>query len=84
MDTVIEIFEEKDLQQLGQEYLPTVKDVYRRLPSDPSARVADIGCGLGWSSIGMARAYPKIRVDGYDLDTAMLALNAVQAEKYQL
>ena len=31
-------------------------------------RVADVGCGMGWSSIGIARAYPKARVDGYDID----------------
>jgi SAM-dependent methyltransferase len=31
-------------------------------------RVADVGCGLGWSSIGIARAYPAARVDGYDVD----------------
>jgi 2-polyprenyl-3-methyl-5-hydroxy-6-metoxy-1,4-benzoquinol methylase len=70
------------LQQLGQEYLPTVKDVHRRLRADPPARVADIGCGLGWSGIGMARAYPKIRVDGYDPDTTAIAaarLNATDA-----
>jgi cyclopropane fatty-acyl-phospholipid synthase-like methyltransferase len=30
--------------------------------------VADIGCGFGWSSIGMAQGYPKIHVDGFDLD----------------
>ena len=31
-------------------------------------RVADIGCGDGWSSIGIARAYPAVTVDGYDVD----------------
>ncbi|MEL7207162.1 MAG: class I SAM-dependent methyltransferase, partial [Actinomycetota bacterium] len=30
--------------------------------------VADVGCGLGWSSIGIARSYPEARVDGYDID----------------
>ena len=56
------------LYQLGTEYLPAIPDVHARLLADPPARVADIGCGLGWSSIGMARAYPNIRVDGFDLD----------------
>ncbi len=32
------------------------------------ARVADLGCGVGWSSIGVAKAYPRARVDGFDLD----------------
>jgi 2-polyprenyl-3-methyl-5-hydroxy-6-metoxy-1,4-benzoquinol methylase len=31
-------------------------------------RVADVGCGMGWSSIGIARAYPQARVDGFDVD----------------
>lgn len=56
------------VHQLGQEYLPVVTDIHRRLSADPPARVADIGCGTGWSSIGMAQAYPKISVDGFDLD----------------
>jgi 2-polyprenyl-3-methyl-5-hydroxy-6-metoxy-1,4-benzoquinol methylase len=36
--------------------------------------VADIGCGAGWSCIGIAQAYPNIRVDGYDLDEASVEL----------
>ena len=27
-----------------------------------------MGCGLGWSSIGIALAYPDATVDGYDVD----------------
>jgi SAM-dependent methyltransferase len=56
------------LRRLGQEWIPAMPDVAARLRADPAARVADIGCGCGWSSIGMARAFPKIRVDGFDLD----------------
>jgi len=54
--------------QLADEWLPAIPDVHSRLQSDPPARVADIGCGYGWSSIGMAQGYPKIQVDGFDLD----------------
>ena len=70
------------LGQLAREYLPAIADIHRRLSADPPARVADIGCGTGWSSIGMAQAYPKIRVDGFDLDEASIAdarANARQA-----
>lgn len=56
------------LKQLGEEFLPSIDDIHRRLSADPPARVADVGCGTGWSSIGMALSYPKIRVDGFDLD----------------
>ncbi len=58
------------MKQLGDEYLPSIPDIHRRLSADPPARVADVGCGTGWSSIGMAKSYPKIHVDGFDLDPA--------------
>src|SRR5918995_2442051 len=53
---------------MGTEWLPAVPDVHERLQADPPARVADVGCGSGWSSISIARAYPKARIDGFDLD----------------
>jgi ubiquinone/menaquinone biosynthesis C-methylase UbiE len=59
---------------LGSEWLPSVPDVHERLLADPPARVADIGCGTGWSSISIARAYPNVRVDGYDLDEPSVEL----------
>jgi SAM-dependent methyltransferase len=31
-------------------------------------RIADIGCGAGWASLALARAYPSATVVGYDLD----------------
>jgi len=65
------------LRQLGTEWLPSIPDVHRRLMADPPARVADIGCGGGWSGIGMAQAYPQVQVDGYDLDEASVELARV-------
>jgi ubiquinone/menaquinone biosynthesis C-methylase UbiE len=40
--------------------------VHRLLQS--GARVADIGCGEGWSAIGLALGYSACEVDGYDID----------------
>ncbi|SFK88013.1 Methyltransferase domain-containing protein [Halogranum rubrum] len=57
------------LHSMGSEWIPAMADVDDRLRTDPSARVADVGCGYGWSSIGIAQAYPNVHVDGYDLDT---------------
>lgn len=63
------------LQLLPNEWLPAMADVHARLQTaDPPARVADLGCGAGWSSIGIARAYPHARVDGFDLDQASVDL----------
>jgi len=61
------------LQQLGSEYLPAIADLDERLWADPPARVADIGCGVGWSCVGIANSYPKVLVDGFDLDEASVA-----------
>jgi 2-polyprenyl-3-methyl-5-hydroxy-6-metoxy-1,4-benzoquinol methylase len=67
---------------LGSEWLPAIPDVHERLGSAPPAVVADIACGAGWSAIAIARAYPDVRVDGYDLDetsVAMAQANAAEA-----
>ena len=53
---------------LSTDWLPGVPDVDARLRSDPPARIVDVGCGEGWSTIAIARAYPKARVVGIDLD----------------
>ncbi len=58
------------LYELGQKYLASIPDLHARLQQN--ARIADIGCGVGWSSVGMARAYPTVRVDGFDLDEASI------------
>ena len=60
------------LHLLGEEWLPAIPDVDARLRK-VGARVADVGCGHGYSAIGMARAYPTVRVDGFDLDAASVA-----------
>ena len=59
------------VKALGTDWFPTVPDLHERLQLD-DARVADIGCGEGWSSIGIARAYPQATVDGYDIDEASI------------
>ncbi len=70
------------LNLLGTQWLPAISDVHRRLRREPPARVADLACGAGWSSIAMAQAYPLVRVDGFDLDADVIAAarrNAAQA-----
>ena len=68
------------LNLLGQEWLPAVKDVHERLRADPPARVADIACGTGWSSIALAKAYPAITVHGLDLDERAIEVAGRNAE----
>ena len=59
------------LHQLARQWIPAMPDIETRLQTaDPPARVADLGCGSGWSSISLARGYPAAQVDGLDLDEA--------------
>jgi 2-polyprenyl-3-methyl-5-hydroxy-6-metoxy-1,4-benzoquinol methylase len=62
------------VNSFGTELLPAIPDVHARLRADPPARVADVACGVGWAAIAMAKAYPGVRVDGFDLDRASIEL----------
>ena len=58
-----------------------IADIHQVL-SRPGARIADIGSGAGWSSIELARAYPGLRVEGFDIDDPSVEMareNAAQA-----
>jgi 2-polyprenyl-3-methyl-5-hydroxy-6-metoxy-1,4-benzoquinol methylase len=69
------------LHQLASEWFPAVPDVHARLMAEPPARVADIGCGAGWSSIAIAEAYPLVSVDGFDSDAPAIAMARAHAEQ---
>jgi 2-polyprenyl-3-methyl-5-hydroxy-6-metoxy-1,4-benzoquinol methylase len=71
-------------QLLGQVWLPSIADVHARLQADPPARVADIACGYGWSSVGIARAYPNVHVDGFDSDEPSISAARAIAERNEL
>ncbi|MFL5709554.1 MAG: SAM-dependent methyltransferase [Chloroflexota bacterium] len=58
----------------GTEILPGIPGIAERLAADPPARVADVACGVGWAGIAIARAYPSVRVDGFDIDESSVEL----------
>ena len=60
------------LQLIG-DWFKSVPALHERL-SQGNARIADVGCGGGWSSIAMARAYPGVQVDGIDIDEPSIEL----------
>ena len=56
---------------LPESWLAAMPDVVDRLRA--GGRVADVACGQGWSTIGLARAFPAADVIGLDLDSASIA-----------
>lgn len=59
------------VNQLAQEWIPAVPEIDALLRTG-DARVADMGCGQGWSSVSLALGYPGARVDGFDSDAASI------------
>jgi 2-polyprenyl-3-methyl-5-hydroxy-6-metoxy-1,4-benzoquinol methylase len=44
-------------------------------------KVLDVGCGLGWSTVSIAKAFPTVRVDGVDFDLASIEVAREIAER---
>ena len=55
---------------LVQEWLPALGPAVERLAT--GGRLADLGCGQGWSTIAVARAFPSADVWGIDSDPASI------------
>ncbi len=68
------------LGPLTGEWLPSLPAVHDALSGGGS--VADIGCGEGWSSIGMALGYPTAVVDGFDVDPASVEAARAHAREH--
>ncbi|HKJ10796.1 MAG TPA: class I SAM-dependent methyltransferase [Ornithinimicrobium sp.] len=68
------------LHEMGRSWLPSLPGVHQKLGA--GGRVADIGCGEGWSAIAMALAYPNVRVDGMDLDAESIEAARGHAAAY--
>ena len=62
-----------------ESWLAAVPDLMERLAAG-TARVLDIGCGVGWSSVCMAQAHPGLLVDGVDLDPRSIEAAKLVAE----
>ena len=59
--------------ELPGAWLGAMPDVVARLERADRPRVADVGCGQGWSTLAVARAFPHALVDGLDADPASIA-----------
>jgi SAM-dependent methyltransferase len=61
------------------EWIPALGDTEAKLKA--GAKVADVGCGLGTSTILMAQAYPKSTFVGFDYHPASIELATQAAAK---
>jgi SAM-dependent methyltransferase len=61
-------------------WLPALEGVVEKL--EKGASVADVGCGHGFSTIFMAKAFPKSTFIGYDFHPASVAQARVHAEQH--
>jgi SAM-dependent methyltransferase len=67
------------LANLVASWIPALEGVEAKLKA--GARVADIGCGLGASTLLMAKSYPASRFFGFDYHAESIAMARAKAEK---
>ncbi|WP_022886096.1 class I SAM-dependent methyltransferase [Glaciibacter superstes] len=64
---------------IGSEWIPSLNGVDAAL--NAGASVADIGCGLGVSTVAMAKSYPAATFVGFDQHDASVELARVRASE---
>jgi SAM-dependent methyltransferase len=64
---------------LVSSWIPALDGVENRLKT--GAKVADVGCGHGASTLIMAKAYPEIKITGFDYHEPSIAYARKQAEE---
>jgi 2-polyprenyl-3-methyl-5-hydroxy-6-metoxy-1,4-benzoquinol methylase len=65
---------------LVKEWLPALDGVLEKL--ERGAKVADVGCGHGWSTVLMAKAFPKSQFVGYDFHPGSIEEAQAHAEMH--
>lgn len=60
------------VHHLTQHWLPALPEVQAKLDGGHTVRIAEVGCGEGAAAITLAKAYPNVEVDGFDLDPASI------------
>lgn len=79
---VARLFRPGYVNALVQEWLPALDGVVDRLKA--GAKVADVGCGHGLSTILMAQAYPNSSFIGYDFHPGSIAAASAHARAHGL
>jgi 2-polyprenyl-3-methyl-5-hydroxy-6-metoxy-1,4-benzoquinol methylase len=58
---------------MAADWLAAMPDTVARLETAARPRIADVGCGQGFSTLAIAKAFLGAHVDGLDLDPASIA-----------
>lgn len=66
------------VNDLSSAWIEAVPEIAARLRE--GGKVADLGSGTGWSTIAMARAFPKATVIGFDSDDASVTDSRANAD----
>jgi 2-polyprenyl-3-methyl-5-hydroxy-6-metoxy-1,4-benzoquinol methylase len=67
---------------LVKSWLPALDGVVGKL--ETGAKVADVGCGHGWSTMFMAKAFPNSQFTGYDFHAGSIASAEAHAAEHGL
>jgi 2-polyprenyl-3-methyl-5-hydroxy-6-metoxy-1,4-benzoquinol methylase len=70
------------LNNLIQNWLPALDGVVAKLRD--GARVADVGCGHGWSTVFMAQTFPKSQFIGYDFHSGSIETAKAHAREHKV
>jgi 2-polyprenyl-3-methyl-5-hydroxy-6-metoxy-1,4-benzoquinol methylase len=68
--------------KLINSWLPALDGVIDKL--DQGAKVADVGCGQGWSTVIMAKAFPNSQFIGYDFHPASIEAARAHAAAHRV
>jgi SAM-dependent methyltransferase len=69
------------IANLTTSWIPALEGIEEKLRREEGAKVADVGCGHGVSTILMAKAYPNSKVIGFDYHKPSIERARKQAEK---
>jgi 2-polyprenyl-3-methyl-5-hydroxy-6-metoxy-1,4-benzoquinol methylase len=70
------------LNNLIQNWLPALDGVVAKLRD--GAKVADVGCGHGWSTVFMAQAFPQSQFIGYDFHSGSVEAAKAHAREHNV
>jgi len=70
------------LNNLIQNWLPALDGIEAKLRD--GAKVADVGCGHGWSTVFMAQAFPQSQFIGYDFHSGSVEAARAHAREHNV